>query len=89
MVSPGLGFAGAVIFSVFGTFLVLRYGLVSSTIWYFTLLLLDTLPITLQVSAWYSPYGFLALLILAAIVLYAFYTSLGGRPIFGTPRLDE
>jgi len=37
-----------------------------------------------------SGYSFAALRILAAIVLYAFRTSLGDRPIFGTtPRLDD
>ncbi len=46
-------------------------------------------PTTLDASAWYAGYGYAALAIFAAIVLYAFRTSLGGRPIFGTPRLDE
>jgi hypothetical protein len=66
----------------------MRFGLVVLAFVYITSSLL-TLPITLDVSAWYSRYGFAVLAIFAAIVLYAFRTSLGGRPMFGTPRLDE
>jgi hypothetical protein len=47
------------------------------------------MPLTLDVSSWYARCSFTAVAIFAAIVLYAFRTSLGGRPIFGTPRLDE
>jgi hypothetical protein len=40
-------------------------------------------------SACYARYGYFALAIFAAIVLYAFYTSLGGRPLIAAPQLDE
>ena len=46
-------------------------------------------PLTLDASAWYSGYGFAALLIFAAVVLYAFRNSLGGRPLLGAPPLDK
>jgi hypothetical protein len=46
-------------------------------------------PITLDASAWYSGYGYLALSIWAAIVLYAFRTSLGGRPLLASSHLDD
>jgi hypothetical protein len=42
-----------------------------------------------RISAWYSSYGFAALAIFAAIVLYAFRTSLGGRPLLAPSRLDD
>ena len=68
---------------------LIRFGLlvpISASIAHSTLVLY---PIGFQASAWYAGYGYAALAILAALVLYAFYTSLGGRPIFGTPRLDD
>jgi hypothetical protein len=45
--------------------------------------------ITLDASAWYAPYGYAALAMLAAIVLYAFRTSLGGQPLFGRASLED
>jgi hypothetical protein len=47
------------------------------------------LPITLDASAWYAPYGYAALAIIAAIVLYAFRTSLGGRPLLAPSPIDD
>jgi hypothetical protein len=44
---------------------------------------------TLDASAWYFAYGLAAFVLFAALVLCAFRTSLGGRPIFGTPRIDD
>jgi len=67
--------------------LLIRFGIVSIFLASFTADILGGFPINFQ--AWYSPVGYMTLALLAAIVLYAFYTSLGGRPIFGTPRLDE
>ena len=65
------------------------FGLVALIISASTTLLLVTFPVTYEISAWYSSYHLAALAIYAVVVLYAFRTSLGGRPVFGTPRLDE
>ena len=46
-------------------------------------------PTTLDASAWYSGYGFATLAIFAAIVLYAFRFSLGGRPLLAPSHLDD
>jgi predicted Co/Zn/Cd cation transporter (cation efflux family) len=35
------------------------------------------------------PISLTGILLMAAIALYAFYTSLGGRPIFGAAVLEE
>ena len=69
-------------------YMLTRFGLLATAISYFSYITFY-LPVTLDTSAWYSEYSFITLAIFAAIVLYAFYYSLGGRPIFGTPRLDE
>jgi hypothetical protein len=69
-------------------FVLIRFGLLAVVLIEFSSFVIMAFPITFQ-SAWYTGYGYAALAIFAAIVLYAFYTSLGGRPIFGTPRFDD
>jgi hypothetical protein len=46
-------------------------------------------PVTMQMSAWYAGSGVTALLVLAALALYGFSTSLGGRPALGETALHE
>ncbi len=70
-------------------FVLMRFGLVAVALTMFLSGFFQIFPTTLDTSAWYSDVGFAALAILAVIVLYAFRTSLAGRPLFGTPRLDE
>ena len=72
-----------------GCFILIRFGIVTGLISYFVMLLFSNYPLSLDASVWYSGTSYTALAILVAIVLYAFRTSLGGRPLFGTPRLDE
>jgi hypothetical protein len=48
-----------------------------------------TFPMPLDASSWYAGFGYAALAILAAIVLYSFRTSLGGRPLISAPHLDD
>ena len=69
-------------------FVLIRFGLVAVWFWMFTTGLFTEFPITLE-ATWHAETGYSALAIFAAIVLYAFYTSLGDRPLFGTPRLDD
>ena len=44
---------------------------------------------TLHPSAWYAGFGYAALLMIAALALYGFRISLGGRPILDTLGADE
>lgn len=81
--------AGVVISPIFFIALT-RFGLLAAVHSLLANLIISAqFPTTFDASAWYSGYGYAALAIFAAIVLYAFRASLGGRPIFGTPRLDE
>jgi len=68
---------------------LVRFGLLATAFYAFAGFLLSNFPLTLDASAWYSGYGFAALLIFAAVVLYAFRNSLGGRPLLGAPPLDK
>ena len=51
--------------------------------------LLSNFPLTTQMSSWYAGISLAVILLLAAIAFYGFHTSLGGRPAFGGPVLEE
>jgi hypothetical protein len=48
-----------------------------------------SLPLTTQGSAWYAGISLAGILLLATMAFYGFYTSLGGRPVFGGAVLEE
>jgi len=50
---------------------------------------LQSFPLTTQGSAWYSGISLTGILLVAAMVFYGFYTSLGGQPVFGGTILEE
>jgi hypothetical protein len=70
-------------------YVIMSYGLLAQVLIATSVLWLNNLPVTLDTSAWYFPYGFATLAIFAVIVLYAFRYSLGGRPLISAPRLDD
>jgi serine/threonine-protein kinase len=63
-------------------FVMMRVGLWALMVTSFVVQLWLDFPLTLQTSAWYAGAGYAALFILAAITLYGFRTSLGGRRLF-------
>ena len=70
-------------------FLLIRFGLLAFVATGFFNTLLSNFPLTTQGSAWYAGISLAGILLMAAIALYAFYTSLGGRPVFGGAVLEE
>lgn len=58
---------------------LVRFGLVSLMVAYVMSFLFVVFPMTFRSSAWYAGYGFAAFALGAAIALYGFRTSLGGR----------
>ena len=70
-------------------FLLRRLGLLWLVVAIFVNGTLTRFPVTTQMSSWYAGISLAAILLLAAIAIYAFYTSLGGRPAFGRPVLEE
>ncbi len=70
-------------------FLLIRVGLLAFVATGFFNTLLSNFPLTTQGSAWYAGISLAGILLMAAIALYAFYTSLGGRPVFGGAVLEE
>jgi hypothetical protein len=68
---------------------LMRFGLVAVIFNLISNMIFQDFPTLLNPSAWYSGYGYLSIFILLAMVLYAFRTSLGGRPLLAPSRLDE
>ncbi|MEQ1354305.1 MAG: hypothetical protein ABLT11_09825 [Candidatus Acidiferrum sp.] len=50
---------------------------------------LGNFPLTTQGSVWYASLSLAGILLMASMAFYGFYTSLGGRPIFGGAVLEE
>jgi NADH:ubiquinone oxidoreductase subunit 3 (subunit A) len=68
----------------------MRYGFVALLFFNFTMKIFMDFPATLNAaSTWCSGYGFAAVAIFAAIVLFAFYSSLGGQPLFGRVSIED
>jgi hypothetical protein len=67
---------------------LLRFGLLARAAFGIVVSILSDFPITLQ-RAWYAEIGFTGVVLLLALALYAFYTSLGGQPLFGRVSLED
>jgi serine/threonine-protein kinase len=80
---------GALIFSSLAVFLLRRLGLLALVVAFVFVGLLSDCPLTTQGSAWYAGVSLAGILLMAAMAFYAFYTSLGGRPVFGGVAFEE
>jgi len=80
----------ALILNGLAVFLIIRLGLLAeAAAFIFQFCLLENFPLTTQWSAWYAGISLAGILLMAAVVFYGFYTSLGGRPVFGRAVLEE
>jgi hypothetical protein len=87
--SAAIALVIGLIFNGLTVVLITRLGLlalVASAVFQFCLL---NLPLTIEGSAWYAGISLTGILLMAAMALYGFYTSLGGRPVFGGAVLEE
>ncbi len=71
------------------TYVARRFGLLATVVAFYFWNVLRLFPLTLDFSRWYAGRGLVGLLVLVAIVVYAFRTSLGTQPMFGRPLLDD
>lgn len=62
---------------------LLRVGLLGAVFAQFVYSALVSAPVTLDFSRWYAGWGLGAVLVVLALALYGFYTSLGSRPLLG------
>jgi len=77
----GLAFSGAI------AGLLLYSGFLPGAVSFFVYNILVRMPLRLDTTGWSARGAIFTLIIVAAIALYGFYTSLGGRPLFG--RIDQ
>jgi serine/threonine-protein kinase len=70
-------------------FLLTRFGLLAGVANRIIYGILIAFPLTTEGSAWYAGISLAGILLMAALALYGFYTSLGGRPVFGRAVLEE
>ena len=78
----------AIAVGIFTTVLV-RLGLLSTATVYFVWQMLIRTPLTLDGSAWYAGRSFAVLGFFALMFIAAFYTSLGGKPLFGKALIED
>jgi serine/threonine-protein kinase len=62
--------------------LMARFGLLPLACYYLCVGLLSG-PVCTDVSAWYFPQGLAAVVAVAGLAVYGFFTALGNRPLFG------
>jgi len=80
---------GSVIFFGLAVIVMIRFGLLALVANFMVYDILQSFPLTLQGSSWYAGISLAGILLMAAITFYGFYTSLGGRPVFGGVALEE
>ena len=80
---------GALIFFSLAVFVMIRFGLLALVTNWMVYYILQRFPLATQGSVWYSGISVAGILLIAALALYGFYTSLGGRPVFGSAVLEE
>jgi serine/threonine-protein kinase len=86
---PLLFLAFPLVAALLWVFILTRLGLVAAIVNFFCVSLLTDFPITTEASAWYAGIGYAGLLVFAAVALYGFFTALGGRPAFGSLKLED
>lgn len=84
-----LALVTTLILNVVTVFLMRRLGLLWLVAAFVFQSLLTNFPLTTQGSAWYAGLSLAGILLMAAIVLYAFYTSLAGQPLFGRKLFED
>jgi len=70
-------------------FSCIRFGLLALLANFVLWSLLTNFPLTTQGAEWYSGISLVGILLMAAITLYGFHMSLGGRPVFGSTVIEE
>jgi predicted Ser/Thr protein kinase len=70
-------------------FVLARFGLLAVVVSFAFGTILQWFPITTELSAWYFGIGLTGVLLLLGLTAYAFYTSLGGQPLFGRVSLED
>ena len=86
--APWIGAPIAFTATALGLFVLMRYGAIASFVLGLVTDLSFTFPSTFQTSAWYAGAGYAGVAIIAAVSLFAFQTSLGGRRLLDFARAE-
>jgi len=70
-------------------FVLVRFGLLALVVSFQFGNILQTFPITTDLSAWYAGIGLTGIVLLLGLTVYGFYTSLGGQSPFGRVSLED
>ncbi|HEX5707405.1 MAG TPA: serine/threonine-protein kinase [Pyrinomonadaceae bacterium] len=86
---PRIDWAFAVMSAALTLFILLRFGMLAMIATQFFLFLFLFFPVTTDFSAWYAGPFIIGLAFSLALTGLAFYTSLGGRPLFQGKLIDD
>jgi hypothetical protein len=68
--------------------LLLRFGLLSLVVTFYTFMAMEAIPLTTDLSRPYASSSVLLILAITGMAAYGFYASRGDEPLFGRPLLD-
>jgi len=68
---------------------LVRLGVLATVTMFFVWMTVARTPLTLDMSSWYAGRSFAVLGFLAVMFIAAFYTSLGGKPLFGKALIED
>jgi serine/threonine-protein kinase len=86
---PAIQWAGGLVRAATLFFVLTRGGLLALCAALLFMFTVFEAPLTLHLSAWYASRGLVVAAALAAIAVYAFHTSLAGKPLFGRPLIED
>jgi len=69
--------------------LLMRAGVLAASTAIYVLQVLVVMPLTLDMHAWYAERTVIVFGLFGALLIYAFWISLGGKSLFGTALLDH
>jgi hypothetical protein len=79
---PAIALPAEILIYAIAVLIVFRFGLVPLACAIFTVNMLGSIPISGDLSAWYTPTWILGLASIVALAGWGFYHSLGGEPIW-------
>ncbi|HYR75397.1 MAG TPA: serine/threonine-protein kinase [Pyrinomonadaceae bacterium] len=79
----------AALSALLAVFVLYRFGLLAAVSAFFFAHLWVFFPMTTELSSWYATDFLMALTIGVALVIFGFYTSLAGQPLFGGKLLQD
>jgi serine/threonine-protein kinase len=86
---PAIIWAGGLVRAAIFFLVLTRGGLLALCVALLFMFSVFEAPLTLQLSAWYASRALPVVAVLAGLVVYAFHTSLAGKPLFGRALIED